>query len=217
MLFAICDNQDISVADALHQHSLHVCFRRSLDQDGMRQWGEMEGMMAQVLLRTGQDKVSWHLEQAGTYSVKSMYAKLSHMWEAKVPLKIKIFSWQLVLDKLPSGQQILTRHGPLNGLCALCGAPEDTNHIFFSFSLASFTWSVTRQLLGCNWRPANFAQFHAILSSFSGYSRRLLWVLFLVNLGPCGIRAINWLLKRKLSLTQLTLFTNPSYFCSCGA
>jgi hypothetical protein len=72
--------------------------------------GELEALMTQVLLTTGQDKVSWHLEQSGSYSVKSMYAKLSHgttvahhkdMWEAKVPLKIKIFSWQLALDKLP--------------------------------------------------------------------------------------------------------------------
>jgi hypothetical protein len=120
-------------------------------------------MMTHVLLTTGQDKVSWHLEQAGTYSVKSMYAKLSQgtmvaqFKDAKVPLKIKIFSWQLALDKLPSGQQILSRHEPSNGLCALCGAPEDASHIFFACSLASFSWSVTRQLLGCNWRPANFA------------------------------------------------------------
>jgi hypothetical protein len=86
-----------------------------------------------------------------------MYAKLSQgttvaylkdMWEARVSLKIKIFSWQLAFDKLPSGQQILTRHGPSNGLCALCGAPEDASHIFFACSLASFSWSVTRQLLG---------------------------------------------------------------------
>ncbi|XP_071678265.1 uncharacterized protein [Lolium perenne] len=103
------------------------------------------------------------------------------MWEATVPLKIKIFSWQLALDKLPSGLQILTRNGPSNGQCPLCGAPEDASHIFFSCSLAIFAWSVTRQLLGCNWRPANFAQFHAILSSFSGYPRTLLWILFLAQ------------------------------------
>jgi hypothetical protein len=139
--------------------------------------------LAEVNLTTGQDKISWYLEQTGSYSVKSMYSMLSKgttiahfkdMWDATVPLKIKIFSWQLALDKLPSGLQILSRHGPSNGQCPLCGAPEDASHIFFSCSLASFAWAVTRQLLGCNWRPANFAQFHAILSSFSGYPRRLL-------------------------------------------
>ncbi|XP_071681906.1 uncharacterized protein [Lolium perenne] len=124
-LFAICDNPDISVADALHHQALQVRFRRSLDQEGLRQWGELQGMLTPVLLSPGQDLVSWHLEQSGSYTVKSMYAQLSQgttiahakdLWEAKLPLKIKIFSWQLALDKLPSGQQILTRHGASNGL-----------------------------------------------------------------------------------------------------
>jgi hypothetical protein len=163
LMFAICDNQAISVADALLQNSLQVRFRRSLDQEGLRQWSALLEIMAPVLLRTGQDKVTWHLEQTGSYSVKSMYSKLSR---GTTPLKIKIFSWQLAFDKLSSGQQILTRHGPSNGLCALCGAPEDATHIFFACSLAAFAWSVTRHLLGRNWRPANFAQFHTILASF---------------------------------------------------
>jgi hypothetical protein len=200
------------VAEALQQHSLQVRFRRSLDQEVLRQWGELQGMLTHVLLGTGQDKVSWHLEQAGSYTVKSMYAQLSqgttvghfkYMWEAKLPLKIKIFSWQLALDKLPSGQQIPTRHDPSNGLCALCGTPEDASHIFFACSLASFSWSVLRQQLGCNWCPANFAQFHAILSGFSGYSRRLLWVLFLAQ------SWVLWNVRNKLAIEK-KIISNPA-------
>jgi hypothetical protein len=211
-LFAICDNPDISVADALHHQALQVRFRRFLDQEGLRQWGELQGMLTPVLLSPGQDLVSWHLEQSGSYTVKSMYAQLSQgttiahakdLWETKLPLKIKIFSWQLALDKLPSGQQILTRHGPSNGLCALCGTPEDASHIFFACSLASFSWSVLRQLLGCNWCPANFAQFHAILSGFSGYPRRLLWVLFLAQSWAL------WTVRNKLAIEK-RLISNPA-------
>jgi hypothetical protein len=141
-----------------------------------------------------------------------MYAQLSQgttiahhkdMWKSKVPLKIKIFSWQLALDKLPSGQQIVTRHGPSNGLCALCGAPEDASHIFFACSLAKFAWSVLRQLLGCNWCPANFAQFHAILSGFSGYARKLLWVLFLAQSWAL------WNTRNKLAIEKKVI-SNPA-------
>jgi hypothetical protein len=211
-LFAICDNQDISVAEALQHHSLQVRFRRSLDPDGARQWGELQALLTSVHLGTGQDKVSWHLDQHGSFTVKSMYAQLSKgatvahskdMWEARLPLKIKIFSWQLAIDKLPSGQQILTRHGPSNGLCALCGAPEDASHIFFACSLATFSWSVLRQLLGCNWCPTNFAQFHAILSGFSGYPRRLLWVLFLAQSWAL------WHVRNKLAIEKKTI-SNPA-------
>ncbi|KAK1686977.1 hypothetical protein QYE76_047825 [Lolium multiflorum] len=125
LLFAICDNPDISVADAIHHDELHIRFRRSLDQEGLRLWGELQGLLTSVSISIDQDQVSWHLDPSGSYTVKSMYAQLSRgttvahakdMWEAKLPLKIKIFSWQLALDKLPTGQQILTRHGPSNGL-----------------------------------------------------------------------------------------------------
>ncbi|KAK1645894.1 hypothetical protein QYE76_063699 [Lolium multiflorum] len=182
LLYAICDNQEITVADAFLQDSLQVRFRRSLDPEGLRQWVELQHTLVAVNLTEGQDQISWHLEQSGSYSVKSMYSMLSRgtsiahfkdMWEAPVPLKIKIFSWQLALDKLPSGLQIHARHGPSNGLCPLCGAPEDASHIFFSCSLAIFAWSVSRQMLGCNWCPTNFAQFHDILSSFSAVEPKM--------------------------------------------
>jgi hypothetical protein len=101
------------------------------------------------------------------------------LWSAAVPLKIKIFSWHLAIDKLPSSSHIPIRHGSSDGSCALCGALEDASHIFFKFSLAKFAWSVLRQLLGCNWHPVNFAQFHHILSSMAEASRRWLWLLFL--------------------------------------
>jgi hypothetical protein len=147
-------------------------------------------LVDEVELVQGKDQISWHLANSGKFSAKSLYFKLSQgtsvahfkdMWESKVPLKIKIFSWQMALDRLPSSLQIATRHGPATGGCALCGAPEDAAHIFFSCSTAQFVWAVLRQLLGCNWRPANFPQFHAILSSFAGYTRRILWVLFLAQ------------------------------------
>jgi hypothetical protein len=69
-----------------------------------------------VELVPGRDKVSWHLEQSGKFSVKSMYASLSlgatvahfkDMWETNLPLKIKIFSWQLALDKFPPNNRLL--------------------------------------------------------------------------------------------------------------
>jgi hypothetical protein len=189
-LFAICGHEAIPVATALQGEGLAIRFRRSFDQESTRQWRELCSLVDEVELVQGKDQISWHLANSGKFSAKSLYFKLSQgtsvahfkdMWESKVPLKIKIFSWQLALDRLPSILQIATRHGPATGGCALCGAPEDAAHIFFSCSTGKFVWAVLRQLLGCNWRPANFPQFHAILSCFSGYTRRILWALFLAQ------------------------------------
>jgi hypothetical protein len=136
-------------------------------------------ILHQTNLAPGADIISWNLEPSGCYSVSSMYQKLSEgasvahardVWAAKLPLKIRIFTWQLILDRLPSSLLVASRFGPATGRCALCDAPEDANHIFFSCSLARFMWSVVRQLLECRWAPTSFAQFFAIVSSFSGTS-----------------------------------------------
>ena len=98
-----------------------------------------------VELRPEADTVSWSLTSSGKFLVKSIYAKLTEgptldiargLWKASIPLKIKVFLWQLFYDRLPSSNNIAIRHGPSDGSCALCGAHEDANHIFFNCHLA---------------------------------------------------------------------------------
>jgi hypothetical protein len=184
---------------ALQGEGLAIRFRRYLDQESISQWRELCALVDEVELEQGKDQISWHLENSGKFSTKSLYFKLSQgisvaqfkdMWESKVPLKIKIFSWQLALDRLPSSLQIATRHGPATGDCALCGAPEDAIHIFFTCS--NNTVRLGSAAPECNWKPANFPQFHAILSSFT---RAIPAVFFgpysLPNLGHRGQPAIS--------------------------
>jgi hypothetical protein len=107
-LFVVCDNHSISVANAWHNSELETRFYRSLDQEGMFQWRGLLDLVNNVELCPGRDNTSWHLESSSRFSLKSMYSNLSQgakvaqfedMWETKVPLKIKIFSWHLALDK----------------------------------------------------------------------------------------------------------------------
>jgi hypothetical protein len=122
---------------------------------------------------------------------------------AKLPLKIKIFTKQLVLNHLPTNSLIAAWHGPRLGRCALCGALEDVNHIFFTCSLAKFMWSVVRQLLGCNWSPANFPQLYAITASLLGRHRRVVWSLFAAQSWAL------WLIQNKMSI-ESKLIRHPS-------
>ena len=116
-----------------------------------------------------------------------MYRKLSQgatvvhsrdLWTARLPLKIKIFTWQLALDRLPTSTRLAKRLARFDGKCAVCGEEEDASHIFFSCVLAKLGWSVVRRLLGCSWCPANFPQFFSIHHSLLGQKRRISWVLF---------------------------------------
>uniref|UniRef100_A0A453PVZ7 Reverse transcriptase zinc-binding domain-containing protein n=1 Tax=Aegilops tauschii subsp. strangulata TaxID=200361 RepID=A0A453PVZ7_AEGTS len=73
---------------------------------------------------------------------------LSPLWKAQIPLKIKIFMWQLLRDRLPSGTEVLKCHGLGNGLCPLCLVPETGMHILFSCVAAHALWCFVREALG---------------------------------------------------------------------
>ena len=97
------------------------------------------------------------------------------LWKAAIPLKIKIFLWQLFRDRLPSSNNIAIRHGPSDGTCALCGAHEDANHIFFNFHLARFAWSAVRETFAQNWNPHTASDLRGILLAQRGSFGRVLW------------------------------------------
>uniref|UniRef100_A0A8I6WRZ5 Reverse transcriptase zinc-binding domain-containing protein n=1 Tax=Hordeum vulgare subsp. vulgare TaxID=112509 RepID=A0A8I6WRZ5_HORVV len=97
--------------------------------------------MVPLPVSSGRDSVSWGLSPSGEFSVSSAYLALcrvpvllwlSPLWKALLPLKIKIFVWQLLRDRLPLGTDVLKRHGPGNGICPLCHVPETRTHILFS-------------------------------------------------------------------------------------
>jgi hypothetical protein len=100
------------------------------------------------------------------------------IWKACLPLKIKIFTWQLAINRLPSSEQINHRCGPTDGLCVMCGQVESANHIFFSCAFAAFMWSGVRAMLHVNWNPTSFAQFFRIISDHSPGHGRAVWILF---------------------------------------
>ena len=141
----------------------------------------------EVDLTPQKDSVYWALEANGTYSSHSMYLKLcqgpefqaaADVWKATVPLKIKIFIWQLIRGRLPSNDQLLKRKGPSDGKCCMCSQPENATHIFFECVLAKFLWSGLRSMLSVTWNPANFRHWFNISQGFRGHTRIVLCLLF---------------------------------------
>jgi hypothetical protein len=103
------------------------------------------------------------------------------IWKACLPLKIKIFTWQLAINCLPSSEQINHRHGPTDMFCVLCGQIESADHIFFSCGFAAFMWSGVRAMLQVTWNPTSFAQFFRIISELSPGHGRAVWILFVAQ------------------------------------
>ena len=68
-----------------------------------------------------------------------------------MPMKIKIFVWQILRAGLPLGVEVARCLGPGNGLCRLCVVPESGTHILFACPAARFLWSFAAEALGPEW------------------------------------------------------------------
>uniref|UniRef100_A0A452ZLN6 Reverse transcriptase zinc-binding domain-containing protein n=1 Tax=Aegilops tauschii subsp. strangulata TaxID=200361 RepID=A0A452ZLN6_AEGTS len=77
-------------------------------------------------LTIDEDHARWRLEPSSQFSTKSLYLAiapslcheaLSSIWEIRLPLKIRIFLWQWIRGRLPSGVEVLKRNGPGDGRC----------------------------------------------------------------------------------------------------
>jgi hypothetical protein len=172
---------------------------------------------------------SWALETSGRFSVSSLYRKINKgpnlphkklIWKAKLPLKIKIFLWQMAKGKMPASALIKRRHNPSDGKCALCGLVKTVNHIFFSCVLANFAWSGIREGFGVQWSPTSVSDFLSILAQLDPSSRQDFWLLFAAQ------RWALWHIRNKFIVdssrrsspsSQLTVFLNLLCFYSSGA
>jgi hypothetical protein len=132
-------------------------------------------------------KLSWALEASGSFSTSSLHRKMCQgdtcrytkdLWSAAIPLKVKIFTWQLARNRLPTNEQLVKRHGPSDGHCVLCGIPETSDHVFFNYHLAKFLWSWVRSMFSVQWNPTSISQFFDILNLFSGKARKFIWLIF---------------------------------------
>jgi len=95
-----------------------------------------------------EDSWSWTLCHEGRYSVKSAYSHLlkglpssgapegdtlravSRVWKSRAPSKVVVFSWQLILDRIPTRLNLVNRGVPLldGGLgCVFCDAPSESS------------------------------------------------------------------------------------------
>jgi hypothetical protein len=97
-------------------------------------------------------------------------------WKAPLSLKIKIFTWQLLQDRLPSGVEVAKQQG--RELCLFCGISESGTHIMFTCTVARFLWSFVHEGVGlwlADQRPRRVMENRA---NATGKKRRLFWSVF---------------------------------------
>ena len=139
--------------------------------------------------------------------------RLNRVWNSKLPLKLRIFLWQITHNKLPTGGELKKRKWKGNPCCNICNALETTDHIFFSCIVAKFLWSCFKEALGWDRIPVGWQDFldNWIPLGCKDYNAKL----FLLTMVTWAL----WTSRNKRANegrfheTQLTFYTKQ--ICSC--
>jgi hypothetical protein len=139
-LFEICNQQDWSVHRILVDGSPKLSFRRIFGLREEKEWLELSQILEAISLTDDKDSVRWVLEKAKTFSTASLYRELTFsgftnkwllcVWRAKLPLKIRVFLWQVFNDKIQSAVHLKGGIGQAQ-LNANCVAVRNPLSIFF--------------------------------------------------------------------------------------
>jgi hypothetical protein len=111
-IFEVFNQQDWSVNRVFNQGNVLLSFRRNLGEREELELAELLDILEGVQLSECKDSGKWIFERSGIFSTSSLYNELTFtglqniwllcMWKTKIPLKIIIFLWQAINDKIQS-------------------------------------------------------------------------------------------------------------------
>lgn len=139
-------------------------FKRSLSSQEYNSWlGLLDSLRDIKLTDNKADTVMLMLERKKIFTSKSLYRFLTnggvtsriagHVWRSKLPLKIKVFLWQVFNNKLQVGSSLKKRGWKGSPKCCLCECLELIEHLFFDCHLATFTWGVIKEVFDLDATP----------------------------------------------------------------
>jgi len=80
-----------------------------------------------------------------------LHQNMELIWHKQVPLKVSIFVWCLLRDRLPTKQNLASRgvlYVEARSCIDRCGHVEDLNHLFLSCPYFAALWPMVRAWLG---------------------------------------------------------------------
>nr|CAE04095.3 OSJNBa0096F01.4 [Oryza sativa Japonica Group] len=114
LLFEICNQQSILVAEIKQAGIEGLSFRRSFGPREMDEWEELRVIIENISTSQTYDTLRWALKDNKTFTTQSLYrvltfrgmidTQLQQLWSAPCPLKIKHFIW---LGVMPFFSRIL--------------------------------------------------------------------------------------------------------------
>ncbi|CAJ2661804.1 unnamed protein product [Trifolium pratense] len=204
-LFALAETKSHSVAEMFAlgwgADGGAWVWRRSLRAWEEEMLGECQSLRLDISLQDQTlDRWQWRPDPDTGYTVGGVYQILTHqtsvtvhdaenlLWHPQVPLKVSIFVWRLLRDRLPTRANLAIR-GVLSSTadtCVFgCGVAESAYHLFSSCSIAGSLWDLVCAWVGIP--PVAFTTLRDHFVQFTvsaGVSRarrsflQLLWLVY---------------------------------------
>jgi len=134
-----CRNKNSLVSECNTNGHWKFDFTRTFGSEEMQDWGELLDKLKDVTLGAEKDLVIWKLERLGHFTTRSLYRWMSFkgmknkraekIWRSKLPMKLKVFLWLTIQDRLPTKTKMKERKWKGGQDCAICGEPETLNYI----------------------------------------------------------------------------------------
>lgn len=234
-LYSYCNNKQSTVKECSHGENWTIDFNRSFNAYDWEQWNNLMTDLQEVKLEvSGEgDEIMWGLNKTGVFTTRSLYKFMTHggviskaaelIWKCKLPLKIKIFLWQIYHGKLQASAVLKRRGWKGDHRCSLCGVTETIDHIFFACPLGNFVWSCIRDTFGWDGFPSSSASLLGswLINNLNVSKVANPWVCsFLqVSYGLCGEPGTRWRLRKNSPIPQLKccyavyLLCRNGWFC----
>lgn len=118
------------------------------DQESILQ---LKDLLYTITLTDNGDEAIWSWSNSDLFSVKSMYnflqergvkeRRFAQLWSVKAPLKVKIFGWLVLLQKVLSKDNLVKRGWSGKISCVLCqDEPETIDHLFLNCYFSRTLW-----------------------------------------------------------------------------
>jgi hypothetical protein len=170
-LLSLSNNKDNKVSDFVGEDgSWSFSWRRNLFRWEEDLVSNLIRVLELVTFSLVEDCWWWTKDEEGEFSVKSSYNFLAHdlmaegdlvgspvevlgqIWESPAPSKILAFSWQLLLDRIPTRRNLEARgivpHNAPWECLGCVGKEETSTHLFLHCPSAMWVWSEVFKWIG---------------------------------------------------------------------
>lgn len=153
-------------------------YKWTFPADLIQEYPILRNLAAQVTLPTQSniDKLVWKHVGNGILTLKEAYNFKKHcfpkvswakfIWSKDIPPSKSLLAWRLMLNKLPTDDNLQSRGCLLPSICSLCYKNAETcNHLFLECSYATHLWNWLASTIN---RSCNFQTIEEIRSICNG-------------------------------------------------